>query len=744
MDSEAFMAMVREMIKEKYIGEKLKNDPAFMKKTVNYLLSCNKDRYGYDLRHGIRDIVGDMVDNKEFIFQLLNGNKGNHLLQALINGTIKYEHPSWANDVDFLKKLVPHLNGFDSFDFHLGQALKNKEEICELVKICPGIMSGIKSDKDLICELVKINPGVVGKISNNLRNDKNFIYELLKINRNVIDYVGDKILYDKQFYFNVLEKDPLLILNLRKWLSRTSTIEYRETCAYAPDLISEHEEKQLILNSLSSNDASLIFSGMIKDKFFEKYILNSEYVLKAISSDIRTLNIIDQELKETAKRDLLNSIIKNENSDECFKNEIFCQTIIKNKEFLTNDSMVQVLKELQKYSEENNYIIESINLNYDEQQIAKKLGFDIENEKIKIERKKSDENSNITNNENSEIIDNNIPKNSYGVANNNYNSFNNEDKYGIKIAVKYPSHNTGKVSKETIEQLRASLYDENGNLYDVSTFAGGYSDRENKLRLLKEYEKNYNSNDNRVTFAIPKKVYGSKLSYEKKSEANEKKKQNYAFNLNIQGKVDKIPAEYVCLQYEDGEYHDCYVYDYDKIEDLDCQYISYFDDNKKAIMYAPIKLENGELLKQEHTQEMIDKIAMYQNEKLLKNKEFGGLDINSLPTIINHSKCYETIAMAAAGSNNNGNGPEEISVSTPIVDDNNNLNNNWYNNGNNVPKKENDKEEKQGDSITELINLIKANNDRVNNLYEEIVAIKKENEMLQSKLLEKLNGGKQI
>lgn len=376
-------------------------------------------------------------------------------------------------------------------------------------------------------------------------------------------------------------------------------------------------------------------------------------------------------------------------------------------------------------------------------------------------------------NEINKIIDNSIPKNNSDVTNNkpNGNLFNdNEDKHVIRSTVKYPNNSTT-VSKETIEQLRASLYDENGNLYDVSTFAGGYSDRQNKLNLLKEYERNYNSKDDGVTFATPEKVYGSKLSYEKKKEASEKKKQDALLNLIIQGNPVNVEAEYVCLQYEDGTYHDCYVYDYDTIEDLDCQYISYFDNNKGKIMYAPIKLENGELLKQEHTQEMINKIAMYQSEKLLKNNEFGGLDINSLPAIINHSKCYETIAIAAAGSSNNGDNPEEISVSTPIVD-NNNLNNNWYNNGNNAPKKDEDKEEKQDEipnleekkeendkqtkleeekvfeeNINDLNNLGKTLEEiykLINNLYEEMAALKKENEMLKAKSLENSTGGKQI
>ena len=317
--------------------------------------------------------------------------------------------------------------------------------------------------------------------------------------------------------------------------------------------------------------------------------------------------------------------------------------------------------------------------------------------------------------------ENRLTSNEEVINNDSINQNNNSNKIGLHTVGGHTLQESSLPKEnllENIKLLEASLYDEEGNLYDVSLFGGGSGDRVNKLNLLDKYKKDYNNNDEPNALSSIKKVYGSELTDIMKLEIEEKKKQKQQQLLMIKGQPMLFNTEYACIQYEDGSYHDCYVYGYDEIKE--CQYISYLDQTNGKIMYAPIKKENGQLLKIEHTQELINKIAQHQSQKFEKQGNFDGIDITVLPSVINNSKCFEKIAFAMNAPSSPPNGPDNTSTVAASI---NNSDDNYYlknSTKNNKPKT-------KDNEIVELVNIVISNNAKIAELYAQLKQLEQSN-----------------
>lgn len=160
---------------------------------------------------------------------------------------------------------------------------------------------------------------------------------------------------------------------------------------------------------------------------------------------------------------------------------------------------------------------------------------------------------------------------------------------------------------ESIRMLKASLYDDKGNLYDASLFGGGEADRQNKLNLLNDYQEQLKKINN------SEPIYGNVLLLKKKELSSQEKIEieNKRKNMMLLNFMEfKCPSVYSYMQYPDGNYHDTYVFYKGHSDKYDIDFICYYDNTVSSWGVTPVEIKDGQLMKNpKHTQEMISDIA---------------------------------------------------------------------------------------------------------------------------------------
>ena len=172
---------------------------------------------------------------------------------------------------------------------------------------------------------------------------------------------------------------------------------------------------------------------------------------------------------------------------------------------------------------------------------------------------------------------------------------------------------------KSIEILKNSLYDENGNLREPNFFSGGLAERENKINTLNNYSTLLEEIDKNNRFLL-----------ENEKHIQDKRNKSYKIPLAHKGIKKQINGIYSCIQNAEGNYEDAIVLYKGYSSEYKVEFIVYIKEKTKEVVAAPIISFDGNFItKSTNNKQMV---MAFQMQYMNQVDSFN--DLESIPSVI--------------------------------------------------------------------------------------------------------------